>query len=66
MELKKYLEFTGMSVEELSKIAGVTQPTLYNILLKKEIKLSTALKISRATKLVVKCEDMEPHNNSYL
>lgn len=60
MKLKEYLEQTQIRPSAFARIAGVTAPTIYNVIAGKEISLSTALRIENATRRKVKCRDLLP------
>lgn len=58
MKLREYLEATKLKQEIFAKHVGITHRTLVNALLGKEVKLSTAIKIEKATCGAVTCHDM--------
>lgn len=60
MKLKDYFEENCVNVKLFARKIGVSVATIYSIIDGYDIRLSTALKISKATKGKVKCEDMEP------
>lgn len=58
MNLKEFIEDSGISITKLAKKAGITSATIYNIFNGRDVKLSIAVKIQRATKNKVTCEDI--------
>lgn len=61
MRLEEYIEEFGISPPKLAKKANVSALTIRNIMQgKKDIQLSTALKIEAATKGQVTCREMLP------
>jgi predicted transcriptional regulator len=58
MNLREYFEETGTSVVNFAKKAGVSKLTIHNLLGGRDVRMSIAVKIQRATKGKVKCEDL--------
>ncbi len=58
MKLRDYLEATSIRQEVFAKHVGITHRTLVNALLGKEVKLTTAIRIEKATCGAVTCHDM--------
>jgi predicted transcriptional regulator len=58
MLLKKWLEEEDISVRKFAKKANVSPSTIHNLLDGMEPKLSTAIKVHRATKQQVTYEEM--------
>lgn len=59
MKLSEYIEDMGISVAKLTRISGLTKRSIYNLMNeKRDIRLSTAVKIERATKGKVTCREI--------
>jgi len=58
MKLSDYLEERGISARKFAAKANITAPTLRNAIKGKDILLSNALKIERASEGKVKCKDL--------
>jgi plasmid maintenance system antidote protein VapI len=58
MKLRDYLEATRVRQEVFARHVGITHRTLVNALLGKEVKLTTAIRIEKATCGAVTCHDM--------
>ena len=58
MKLQDFLDETGITAGTLARKASIAPTTIYGVLKGKEIYLSMAMKIERATKRKVKCQDL--------
>lgn len=58
MKLIEYLVDIGITPAKFAKKANVSAPTIYNALQGKDIFLSIALRIEKATKHKVRCKDL--------
>lgn len=58
MKLQKYLELYSISPTNFAALAGISMPTVYNVLNGRDITLSVAFKIQEATNECVQCKDM--------
>jgi predicted transcriptional regulator len=58
MNLKDYMEDTGISVAKLARRSNVTTQTLYNILNGKDVRGSVLVKVHLGTKKQVPCEEI--------
>lgn len=58
MKLRDYLDATHVRQEVFARHVGITHRTLVNALLGKEVKLTTAIRIEKATCGAVTCHDM--------
>lgn len=63
MKLNEYLDKVGISVSEFSRRAGISVPTMFNILKdNRDLFLSVAVKIERQTKGEVTCSELLPES----
>ena len=62
MKLREYLKEKCINHKAFARKLDITHATLYNIMLNKDCRLSTALKIERLTGGQVRCVDMGPDN----
>lgn len=58
MKLREFIETTKLKGEVFAAHVGITHRTLMNALAGKEVKLTTAMKIEKATCGAVTCHDM--------
>jgi hypothetical protein len=58
MRLREFIETTKLKGEVFAAHVGITHRTLMNALAGKEVKLTTAMKIEKATCGAVTCHDM--------
>jgi predicted transcriptional regulator len=58
MYLTAFLEDTGIPVTKLARKAGIHEGTLYNVLKGRDVRLSIAIKIEKATKCRVSCNEL--------
>ena len=58
MKLKDFFTHADITMVDFSKKTGICLRTFYNIYEGRDIKLSVALKIQKATHGIVKCEDL--------
>lgn len=58
MKLIEYLTDIGITPAVFAKKANISAPTIYNVLKGKDIYLSIALRIEKATKRKVKCREL--------
>ena len=58
MKLTEFIEDTGTPIAKLAKKAGVSTQTLHNLLGGRDVKASTLVKVQRATKGKVTCEEI--------
>ena len=58
MKLSEYLEHRGISARKFAEKAKISPPTIRNAIKGKDIWLSTALKIEKASEGKVKCKDL--------
>lgn len=58
MQLREYLDKQDLSMEDAAKKLGVAYGTIHNLLNGRDIKLSIAMRIEKATQGKVTCKDL--------